>query len=179
VNTEDVGVVFIYFNYKDPQPALEILGSFLKQLVSRKTSIPAQIQEVYQRHIKQGTRPTVTEVTELLQAEAQTLTTLFIVLDALDECTETNYCRVKILLEIRKLGSNLRILVTGQEHVESILLESFPGAKRMEIRASDEDIRKFVDGRIEIEQNMKRYIGQDAKLRGSIVTTITKKVEGM
>lgn len=92
----------------------------------------------------------------MLQAEAQTLTTLFIVLDALDEYTKTNYCRVKILSEIRKLGSNLRILVTGREHVESILLESFPGAKRMEIRASDEDIRKFVDGCIEIEQNLKR-----------------------
>ena len=71
------------------------------------------------------------------------------------------------LIEIGKLGTNLRLLVTGREHVESILLESFPEAKRIDIRTNNEDIGKFVDGRIKIEQNLKRYVGQDVKLRDS------------
>lgn len=178
---ENVAIVFVYFNYKEPQSASEILGSLLQQLQLRKTTISTAIFNLWETHTRRKTRPTITEFLTLLQDEAQNFTKLFIVLDALDECPEKyddRDCRDKLLTVIHKLGPGFRLLATGRSHIKNVT-EVFRDATVIKIRGTEEDIRKFVNSRIDMERNLKYYIGKDTKLRRRVTYKIAKKVDGM
>jgi ankyrin repeat domain-containing protein 50 len=177
----DVGVVFVFFNYKEPHSAGEILGSLLKQLVLQKTTISKGIRDAWETHKKRDTRPTILEFLTLLQNESKNFTKLFVVMDALDECPETHEnrdCRDKLLTDVRELGPVVRLLVTGRPHIKNVT-EIFPDAAHIRIRASDDDIRKYVNGRIDMEGKLRFYIGKNPKLRKRVASKIAKKVEGM
>ena len=178
---DNVGIVFVYFNYKEPNSATEILGSLLQQLQLRKTTISTAVCNLWQSHIWRKTRPTLPEFLTLLQDEAQNFTKFFVVLDALDECPEKYQdrdCRDKLLTVIHELGPGLRLLVTGRSHIKNVT-EVFPDATVIKIRGTEEDIRKYVNSRIDMERNLKYYIGKDTKLRRRVTHKIAKKVDGM
>jgi len=175
---DEVAVVFVYFNYKEPHPVNEILGSLLKQLTLRKTIISPAIRKLWQLHTMRKSRPTDSELLSLLQEESKNWK-LFFVIDALDECPETHGdrdCRRKLLMDVGELGPQL--FVTGRPHVKHVV-DIFPDAAHTRIRASDDDVRKYVNGRIDMDAKLGFYVGQNAKLRRRIVSKIVKKVDGM
>jgi hypothetical protein len=49
----------------------------------------------------------------------------------------------------------------------------------MEISASNEDIRKYLEGWILRESRLVRHIGADSTLKEAIISTIVKKAKGM
>lgn len=51
--------------------------------------------------------------------------------------------------------------------------------RRLEIRASDADVRIYLERRIATESRLKRNIQADPALENTILETIVKKVEGM
>jgi hypothetical protein len=179
---DDVGVVFVYFNYKEPRSASEILGSLLQQLASRETAVSTPIRDVWKAHNVKKTRPTAREFLTLLQNEAKKFTKLFVVMDALDECPETyenRDCRNTLLRSIIcELGPAPRVLATGRSHIKDIK-EVFPDARVIEIRGTEEDIRKLVNSRIDVERSLKYYVAKNPKLRKRVTDEIAKKVGGM
>jgi hypothetical protein len=181
VQHNNVGILFVYFNYKEPHSATEILGSLLQQLQLRKTTISTAIYNLWRTHTERKTRPTLPEILTLLQDEAHNFIKLFVVLDALDECPEKYHdrdCRDKLLTLIHELGPGLRLLATGRSHIKNVT-EVFPDATVIKIRGTEEDIRKYVNSRIDMERNLKYYIGKDTKLRRRVTHKIAKKVDGM
>ena len=67
---------------------------------------------LYRRHSKKQTRPTLGELSKLLQSEVRHISKVFIVIDALDECPESNRTRESFLAG-PKLFSLLRSLGIG------------------------------------------------------------------
>jgi hypothetical protein len=73
--------------------------------------MPDSVKDLYHRHKKKGTRPSVDDVLTALHLVAALYARVFIVVDALDECQSTNGCRKRFLAEAfnlqAKCGMNL------------------------------------------------------------------------
>jgi hypothetical protein len=173
----DAAIAYIYCSFKEQedQTAVNLIASLLQQLVQRNPIISDEIVSLYHRHIKERTRPTPNEWFKLLQSEICRFSKTFIIIDALDECPEST--RDSFLAEIRKLQPSIHVLVTSR-HIANIEHE-FEEAARIEIRASDKDIRRYLGGRIEEERRLLRHIKADPTLQGTIINTIAGKAKGM
>ena len=97
-------------------------------------------------------------------------TRTFLVVDALDECTEKP--RNAFLGSLNKLCGNVHLLVTSRP-TESIK-QYFEGATHLEITAHNHDIQLYINGRV--AQSSRKYL---QRLREEISATIVLKVKGM
>lgn len=173
----DIAVVFIYCNYKEREyhNPLNLLASLLQQLVHGLGSIPVQVRSVYDHHKRRMTRPSLNELSALIRATVAQYSKAFLVVDALDECTEDT--RSDLVMEIHRLPSNLYFLCTSRfaPDIEDV----FRDAPKVEIRAHDDDVRKFLRAQLQKEGRLKRHVDAEPNLLEEIVNTIVVKVQGM
>ena len=100
-------------------------------------------------------------------------------MDALDECSEESKTRSNLLRNLRSLSGNVRLLITSRNLPTSEIEFDFDRENRIEIRASDEDVRCYVEARISSEPQLVRHVEIEPTLRNLITETIVSKVEGM
>jgi ankyrin repeat domain-containing protein 50 len=176
---EGVGIAYIYCSYRQQnQTAGNLVASLLKQLIQqRPASIPSNIRDLYRHHRGRQTHPPLSEYSRLLQAELRHFSKVFIVIDALDECSEESRIREHFLAEVWKLLPQVRLLVTSR-HIPDIK-RKFKGGARLEIRASDEDIKRYLESRIESQNPLAGYVKMDPTLRSDILTAIIERAHGM
>jgi hypothetical protein len=149
----------------------------LQQILLRQTNISDEVRALFERHSLQKTRPTVGQLSTLLQSESRPLSKFFIVIDALDEC-HSDKTACNLLEDLQTLGPAMRLLVTARPHIISVK-QRYEDAVVLKIRADDEDIKKFLQGQIEKEPKLKTRITKDPALGVLIKTTIVQKVKGM
>jgi hypothetical protein len=137
-----------------------------------------EMHDLYSKHCQLDTRPTLTELSTVLQQEAERFSTVFIVVDALDECSDEK-TRTKLVLELQKLGPSVKLMITGRPHVTSDITSTFAFAGQLEIKAHDTDIEKFVEGQIELEPYLRRFASKDTEFRDLIRHTLVSKANGM
>ena len=147
----------------------------MQQLVQRKPVVSDEIASLYHSHIKERTRPTLSKWSELLQSEVRRFSKVFIVVDALDECLEST--RDNFLVEIRRLQPSIHLLVTSRYNA-TIECESDKAA-RVEIRANDEDVKRYLKDRIERECQLVHQVRKDPSLQELIINTIVENSKGM
>lgn len=174
----DVGIAFIYCNYKEEQTAEELLGSLFQQLIHQRPTISNDVRQLYQIHRKTKTMPSINEYSASLQSEIRCFKRCFLVIDALDECTERKGIRGSILSEFRKLQPTLRLLITSRPHIEDVQ-NAFEDPVQLEIMATEGDIKLYLEGRIERERRLKHNVERDPSLKVAITDTILSKVKGM
>jgi hypothetical protein len=97
--------------------------------------------------------------------------------DALDECSEANNARHRLLAELAKLPE-ARIFITSRPHIKDVA-EYFETYSTMEIRASDDDIGKYVLERISTQSRINRFVQRDDTLKDEISNTIVRTANGM
>jgi hypothetical protein len=104
----------------------------------------------------------------------------YLLIDALDECTERNSTRQDFLshLQVREAQWNLTILVTSRPHIRDVP-NIFENIGQLEIRPMDKDLRLYIERRIQREPRLKRNVQNDRALKGIIVDTIMAKAQGM
>ncbi|KAF3074205.1 hypothetical protein CFAM422_003493 [Trichoderma lentiforme] len=145
-----VGIAYIYFNFwqQDEHKVEDLFASLLKQLVRGKSSLPASVKDLCNHHMEKGTRPSLDKISKVLQSVIRvSYSRVFIIIDALDECQASDNCRtqfIKGLFDFQKCGAN--IFATSRSIPD--VTDKFDGSTRLEIRASDDDIRRYVDGQI-------------------------------
>ena len=173
----DVGIAYIFFNYKEQeQTFINLISSLLRQLMQQEGKIPEDIIGLHRSHSNKGTRPSVAEYSKLLQSKVMALSTVFIIVDALDECDEGK-TRVGFLAELRNLLPHIRLLVTSRPLVS--IERSFEDDARLEIRAHDEDVKRYLRARIQKEPRLIQHVKADPTLEEQIITIITEKAQGM
>lgn len=180
-NFQDQGtaVTYLYCNYKEQasQTPSNLVSELLKHLLQRQSSLPQGVCTLYAVHHSKGTRPELDELSRLLHQEAQRYSRVFIVIDALDECPE--FDRWKLIAEVLKLPEDKVRLFCTSRHITSIE-NDFETAARLEIKATDEDVERYVVGRIDSEVSLRRRrVLATPGLREDIVNTITAKSQGM
>lgn len=176
----EAAITFVYFEYKEQenQSAINILASLLQQLVQVKAVIPEGVMALYRRNRQGGSPPTLEEISGLLLAEARNFVgKFFIIIDALDECSELNGTRIALLGEIRKLQRISKILITSRE--TAAIEHELACSARLEICANDHDIGNYVERRIMSETRLARWVVEDEALRKTIFSTLVKNAQGM
>ena len=172
-----VGVAYVYCLYNDAhQTAASLLGSLLQQLARQNDAIRDDIKSCHKHHTDWGTRPTLYEISRLLCLQVQNFDEVFIIIDALDECPEAGQVRRDFLMEVRRLLPDIRLMVTSR-HLASIE-STFKQDTRLEIRAHDQDVRKFIEAQVERTELVHVLEGHD-NMRSLIGDMVLKKTNGM
>jgi hypothetical protein len=173
---EKFSLAYLYCIYKekDEQTDVNLISSIVQQLLQSHGFISDQMLLLYNHHVKRQTRPSLGEWSDLLQSEVRRHSKMYIIIDALDECSET--ARDTFLDEIRKLA-NANLLVTSRPNLT--IERDFEGAASIEIRASEEDVRKYLECRIPKERRLLRHVKEDPVLLKTIISTIVERAKGM
>jgi hypothetical protein len=149
--------------------------SLLKQLAQDHTAVYDIVKSLYRNHELRGTRPIFQEFQEIFQLAIKTFFKVFIVVDALDECSGST--REELPRALRSLADNISLLVTSR-YLSSIKQE-FEGVKHLDIRASDQDVRKYIESQIPLLPFLKIHVAKEAALLKEIVEALIGKMDGM
>jgi hypothetical protein len=172
-----IGVAYIYCNYnaKADQNTTSLLAAILKQLVRARPSIAEPVTRLYDRHADQ-TRLSLKEILSALQSILTNYSSVYIVVDALDECQEEDGTRRQLLAKLRDLQrkADMRLMVTSR-FIPDIENE-FRLALKLEVRASDEDVKRFVISQM---YRLPKCIQHDTELRRFVQDKIVEAVDGM
>lgn len=176
---DDAVIAFIYCNYnKRDQTLVNLLGNLLQQFVQRQSTIPIELQKAYEHHKKNKTRPLVSEYSALLKSQLSSFSEVFLVIDALDEYFDGDGTRDILLNEIRKLQPPLHLLITSRPNVKDLAVH-FDNISQMEIRASDTDIKRYLESEINKRERLRAVLQANLSLRDTVVDTIVRKAQGM
>ncbi|KAM0463933.1 hypothetical protein ACHAO4_000658 [Trichoderma viride] len=165
--------------YKDieTQTPVNVMASILQQLISDKQSFLSDLKILYAQHIKENTRPSVPDIVSLLQDVVLSYSKVFIIIDALDECTDADDVRFILLTELKKLQHRMCLLVMSRPIPD--LEEPLEGATRVNVEASLIDIKNYLLQRLESTRSMQRHLTEEPSLRDKIVSIIVQKIKGM
>ena len=171
-------MAFFYFNFsaEDEQTPVQILSSLLKQLLLQLDELPVRVKQHFDRCIMKGQTPQVNELQDLLLSIPREFDTVYLVIDALDEC-RVGDCRTELLRAFQAFQASMKLMVTSRPHIED-LIENLAHAAQVKLRAVESDIRDYVHKQLDTRK-MKKIIGKDENLREEIVTTIVTGAHGM
>ena len=118
---QNTAVTCFYFDFaaRKEQSATSMLGSLLRQVISGMERVPEDISRALREHKKavSGRRPQLSDVVKMLQLITSSQP-IFMVIDALDECTAVQRYRLfDSLKEILEKSPSARIFVTGRPHI--------------------------------------------------------------
>ncbi|OBT99017.2 hypothetical protein VE01_02493 [Pseudogymnoascus verrucosus] len=173
-----VGIAYLYCNFRrqDEQKPVDLLASLLKRLLEGRPNLPISMKDLYEQHKSKQTRPSFGEILTELRSIIASFSTTFIVIDALDECQVSDGGLTKFLSEILRLqtntGANLFVTSRFIPHI----VEEFQGAPSLEIRASDGDVKRYLDGQ---SSRLPSFVRRNLDMQEKINAEIVKAVDGM
>jgi Cdc6-like AAA superfamily ATPase len=176
VQSDSHGVAYIYCNYKAQQQEdiLSLLAAILKQLSQGQLSTMKHVEQLHQRHAQCGTRPSLNDICDTLEHVLSDYLTVYIVIDALDECQDSTRRQLVAKLRFFQTGRDVRLLVTSRPMPE--IGSDYRAALRLEVRATKEDLKRFVAGRI---CELSVAIRRDTVLQEMVQEKITEAAGGM
>ncbi|KAM0548199.1 hypothetical protein ACHAPJ_009998 [Fusarium lateritium] len=173
------GLAFLFcdYNSQEKQRALDLLLAVLKQLVVGLSTTPEALKALYEKHEKGKSRPhSLEELTKAIEVVAGCYNTVYIVIDALDECSDIN--RDDLISHLKLLqGLNIKFMATSRRigTIEEEF-EAFENSAILEIVADAEDIKRFVHGEL---PRLARCVSRDEDLKSLVTSTITEAADGM
>ncbi|KAH0565067.1 hypothetical protein GP486_001549 [Trichoglossum hirsutum] len=171
----NAGIAYLYCNFRlqGEQKANDLLASLLRQLAQVRPSLPDSVKNLYTQHKGEQTRPSFSDISKVLQSVAAMYSRVFIVVDALDECQVSDDSFLSMIFDLQgKCGANL--FATSRFVPE--ITEKFKRSKLVEIRASNEDVRRYLDGHM---SQLAAYLRRSPDLQEEIKTEIVKEADGM
>jgi Cdc6-like AAA superfamily ATPase len=179
-NDASIGIAYLYCNFqrKQEQRPLDLLASLLKQLVQGRPLVPENMKCLYERHKEKRTRPSIDEILEVLYSIVADYSRAFILIDALDELQASDGDWRKILAELFNLQakSGASLFVTSR-YIPEITKEFEGRSTSLEIRASDKDVQRYLDG--QIPQLLRSNIWKYLDLQDIVKREIVKAADGM
>ena len=167
-------VTCFYFDFaaRNEQSPVNMLGSLLRQLVSREGEIPEAIGKGFRKEKKVigGRGLQVSGILEMFRTIAATRRT-FICVDALDECVpEYRMVVLESLGQILRGSPNTRLFMTGRPHVRSEVEKELGGAAAfLFIQATEDGVIRFLREKLRKDTAPTRM---SSTLEGDIMKTI-------
>ncbi|RSM12118.1 hypothetical protein CEP52_002630 [Fusarium oligoseptatum] len=174
----NVCVAHVYFNYQqqENQTVDQVFGNLLRQLVAGQSEIPAAVQKAYKEHSKKGSKLKFEDISKLLHGLSALYSRVFIIIDALDECPSRAGRRKTLLSEVMKLQTALSANVLCTSRPIPNIEAWFPEAVSIKVRASEHDVRKYLDGQIE---RLPGFVARSPELQEQVKKQIVQVVDGM
>ena len=179
-------VAYIFFDYKDQerQTVTAILRSLLRQVIESIGQIPQSVQHFYDTLPPDKEENTMDEAqcTSLLESLIRNEPRdTFLIFDALDECPDidhdSNEVRSRIASAMKRLAIVGRLFITARPNVHPATV--IPDCQRLDIRATDRDMRCYIDARIKEHRRLLHLVGSDSQLANQLNETLCRKANGM
>jgi hypothetical protein len=170
------GIAYVYCNYKSKadQNTSSMLAAILKQLARGRPSALSPVEDMHKKHANRGTKPSLDDIYSALREVVALYPYVYIVVDALDECQhETRRQLIARLLDLQK-GADVRLMATSR-HIPDIE-DAFKGTLRLEVRTSQEDAMRFVDGQM---YRLPTCVQKSVALQEMVKEKIVEAVDGM
>jgi hypothetical protein len=129
------------------------------------------VKPIYKHHQDKRIPLTYQPILEALKSATAKFSKVFLVVDALDECSSET--RAELLIAFRQFSSTMNLLVTSRD-----LAPDFHGTRHLDIQVNCEDVRSYIEGRIP-RTDLQMHVDSDLTLQEDIVNAITRNVEGM
>ncbi|KAL3459526.1 ankyrin repeat-containing domain protein [Aspergillus heterothallicus] len=177
---ETVPVVYIYCNFKmrEKQKIKDLLKSLLSQFIQqhRQPSLPKNVKDFYERNEKQGTVPTLNELSKALPMVVATFARPLIVIDALDECETKENTRDHFLEELLGLQEKSKACLMIFSRPIHEIARRLEASVHFEIRAQPQDIDRYISARLPL---LPMFVQRNEALKKRIISTIVGGVQGM
>jgi hypothetical protein len=165
----------VYFDYKDQetQNGKNIAGTLLRQLAARLNHLEPNLEKTYDKLTHGCQKPEFHRLIELLMSCGKEFHLSYIILDALDECSESQ--RPEILELIRQLSAHeslFKILATSRHHPKNVQV-LFESAPTVEITAQEPDIKNYLEAKLKLEDTM------TPELKDIIMSKLVSNAQGM
>ncbi|KFY47728.1 hypothetical protein V496_10483 [Pseudogymnoascus sp. VKM F-4515 (FW-2607)] len=175
---ENVGIAYIYCNYQNQleQTPVNMFASILKQLVQTRPSISNDVKNLYEgQRRRKNSRPMLNEILAVLHSEISRYAQVYILVDGLDEYANHG-TRKQLLDSIWELYATgvVNLMVTSR-FIPKIQQE-FQSALQLEIRASDEDVQKYLVGQMHL---LPACVTRNLLLQEKVISDIIDTIDGM
>lgn len=172
-----VGIAYFYFDFKEPakQNAKNMVLSLLGQLCRHQRRIPDCVKTLYRKQMDHEP-PSRADLTLALFDIVKTFKQTFLVIDALDECTERPALLGTLCTIIQhESGERLKVLVASRE--EQDIQAAFSSLPLISIRTQmSSDIGLYVTESIDTDT---RLSSLPAEIKLQIKGTIFEGAKGM
>ena len=175
-------VLSFYFDFNDAEKERyeKMMRSLISQL-SRCCVSPA-LQDLHSSCLNGGRQPTLEVLLETLHQMMKSLGDIYVVIDALDECTERN----QLLKALEKMASwedvSLHMLATSRREtdIEEALNLFSDESNRISIQSAlvNADIRTYTHDRLLNDRELRRWL-KHPKVQLEIEDTLVEKAAGM
>ncbi len=181
LNTTSAGdgltiVLYMYCFYKDrsQQSLANITAGLLKQLIQALKLVPDQIKDLYEASMRNHSRPKQGDLSNVLRTELRRFRKVFIVVDALDEYSESETAQESLVDELQSLREISNLMVTSRP--VSPFIAAFDDAMHIVVSADNADVRRYLTSQM---SSLPTCVRNKPALQELIVQTITGAVEGM
>ncbi|CAN9201723.1 unnamed protein product [Alternaria alternata] len=164
---------YFYFDFNNTQkqdPEL-MLRSLLCQLVQRSAVIPKGVDALFSSCENGQRKPSSHALLQVIKEAAQEFTHVYVVLDALDECTQRSELMDMLEAVAGWQLDNLRLLITSRKErdIESSLEKHIRNedAACLQRDVVDKDIQRYVQQRLHDDNDLARW-NRDAAIRQEI-----------
>ena len=175
-------VLYFYFDFNDAEK--ERHEKMIRSLISQLSGccISSALQDLYSSCLNGGRQPTFEVLLKTLRQMMTTLGDIYVVIDALDECTE----REQLLTDLGEMASwedvSLHMLATSRRETdieESLNLLS-DEHNRISIQSAlvNADIRTYTHDRLQNDRKLRRWL-KHPMVQREIEDTLVEKAGGM
>ncbi|PGG98794.1 hypothetical protein GX51_06590, partial [Blastomyces parvus] len=144
------GIAYLYCNFRrqNEQQPKDLLMTLLRQFA--RPDVPETVRSLYKDHQANETRPAFDEVRRVLLSVVTGYPRAFIMIDALDECRASGGVRSQFMSAIFSLQSKTQVNIFATARPIPDIEQEFQriNAVSLEIRASDADMGRYIDGHI-------------------------------
>jgi hypothetical protein len=182
---EGTAICFAYYDYRasESQSPKQIAAALLKQICRKSPTVLAKL-----RNVKQAALPlSLADIEQFLieLPAAMKLKEMFIVIDALDECSEKHRPSIiRLLDEVMNGLPCAKVFITSRK--EGDIERAFAGSNtptiQIQAKNVEADIRSFVESKV--RELLQGHHGKQLFLRSDVlearvISTLTGKAEGM
>ncbi|KAJ7637901.1 ankyrin repeat-containing domain protein [Mycena polygramma] len=155
--TPSFGIAYFYFDFRDENKQLfeTMLRSIIMQL-SEQSPTPYSVLDRHFKSCQGGKFPTYNNLLAMLDTILAEFTGTYIILDALDECSELDEL-VHFISTLRGWEKSLHFLVASQPRTIFLDSAAFDGALVvvLERDTTHADILQFVNSKLELDSKLK------------------------
>lgn len=179
-----LAVLYFYFDFKDveKQGQEKMIRSLILQLSAQTGSTHQSLEALHSSCMNGERQPTPSMLLATLHQMMESFEETFIILDALDECSD----RQELLEDIEEFNHwtdvNLHILSTSrrekdiEERIEP--LAHCEGKIRIDSIHVNDDIRTYVHEKLQTDMKLKRWY-KEPKVQQEIENALMDKADGM
>ncbi|EXK85366.1 hypothetical protein FOQG_10724 [Fusarium oxysporum f. sp. raphani 54005] len=172
----DTACIYFYFHEGDDKspPVARIWSTLLLQLLQHQgaMNLAQELKSKYSNSFRGSAPIHPLEYFNLFKAQSSTFKTVYLIIDALDSCTNSQGERTRQRIQdaLQRLPQNIRVLFTSRSNS---LVRDLGVDKKLQVTPHEDDIRTYIKDQINRNLDLHRVLA-DAAHQEEVITKVTE-----